>query len=294
MDNKNNTLLGLFGNPVEHSLSPLMQNSAIARLGLPHVYLPFCIETPYLKDAVASIRALSMGGVNVTIPFKEAVIPFLDELSDAARACGAVNLIHNRGGRLIGLNTDGDGFIRSLEEEGITPQGRIVFIGAGGAARALAWALTGFALEHIDFLDIDLARAQNLAASICEKAGCSSKAAVMNKENFAKISATADFIINCSSAGMFPHTDACPVDSLAQVKNSVVVYDLIYNPPQTRLMKMASEQGLKTIGGLAMLVHQGALSLEILTGSKAPVAHMKEVVSDYFIQQQKQPRLYPG
>ena len=291
MDNKANTLLGLFGNPVGHSLSPLMQNSAIALLGLPYIYLPFKIEPELLPDAVASIRALSMGGVNVTIPFKEAVIPFLDELSDAARACGAVNLIQNQGGRLIGLNTDGDGFIRSLEEEGITPRGRFVFIGAGGAARALAWALTRFPLEHIDFLDIDLARAQNLAACMCEQAGCSSQAAVMNRDHFKAVSATADFIINCSSVGMFPHPDACPVDSLDHCQNSTVVYDLIYNPLQTRLMKMASARGLKTIGGLSMLVHQGALSLDILTGSKAPVAHMKEVVSDYFFQQQ---RLYTG
>jgi shikimate dehydrogenase len=281
------TLLGLFGNSVGHSLSPLMQNSAISLLGLPYVYLPFKIEPQLLQDAVASIRALSMGGVNVTIPFKEAVIPYLDELSADAGACGAVNLIQNQGGRLIGHNTDGEGFIRSLEEEGITPRGKFVFIGAGGAARALAWVLSRFPIEQIDFLDIDLSRAQNLATYIHGKAGCVSKGLMMNQENFQTVSTAADFIINCSSVGMFPHTDQCPVDSFDLVKNSAVVYDLIYSPMQTRLMKMAAEKGLKTMGGLSMLVHQGALSLEILTGCKAPVAHMKEVVSDYFTRQQR-------
>ena len=287
MEKTINTLLGLFGNPVGHSLSPLMQNSAISLLGLPYVYMPFKIEPEFLQDAVASIRALAMGGVNVTIPFKEAVIPYLDELSADAKACGAVNLIQNQGGHLIGLNTDGEGFIRSLEEEGIAPQGRIVFIGAGGAARALAWVLTRFPIENIDFMDINLSRAQNLAACVREQAGCSSQGIIMNQENFKAVSAKADFIINCSSVGMFPQTDASPVDSFDQAKNSAVVYDLIYTPLQTRLMKMASARDLKTIGGLSMLVHQGALSLEILTGSKAPVAHMKEVVSDYYTQQQR-------
>jgi shikimate dehydrogenase len=200
-------------------------------------------------------------------------------------------LIQNQEGHLIGLNTDGEGFIRSLEEEGITPRGRFVFIGAGGAARALAWVLTRFSIEHIDFMDIDLSRAQNLAAYILEQTGCSSQGIIMNQDNFKKISKNADFIINCSSVGMFPYTDASPVDSFDQAKDSAVVYDLIYSPPQTRLMKIASARGLKTMGGLSMLVHQGALSLEILTGSKAPVTYMKEVVSDYFIQQQ---RLYTG
>ncbi|HWQ75553.1 MAG TPA: shikimate dehydrogenase [Syntrophomonas sp.] len=284
MEKKTVTLLGLFGNPIGHSLSPLMQNSAIQLLDLPYTYLPFEIAPASLQEAVAAVRALSMGGVNVTIPFKEAVIPFLDELSADARACGAVNLIRNQGGTLTGMNTDGKGFIRSLEEEGVATGGRFVFIGAGGAARALAWSLTGFPAEHFDFLDIDLERARHMADWIHAVSGCSSQGAVMNPENFKAVSVSADFIINCSAVGMYPHTEGCPVDSLDQVKDSVVVYDLVYNPLQTRLMKMASARGLKTIGGLSMLVHQGALSLEILTGCAAPVSYMKEVVADYFTQ----------
>jgi shikimate dehydrogenase len=280
-------LLGLFGNPVGHSLSPLMQNSAISMLGLPYVYLPFKIDPAQLKDAVAAIRALGMGGANVTIPFKEAVIPFLDELSPSAQACGAVNLIQNESGRLIGFNTDGEGFIRSLAEVSITPRGRFVFIGAGGAARALAWALTKFPVEQIDFLDIDEVRAQKLAVTMRQEAHCASQAKLMREDTFREVSATADFIINCSSVGMFPKTDGCPVDSLDQVRDETVVCDLVYNPLQTRFLQMASARGLKTLGGLSMLVHQGALTLEILTGSEAPVVHMKEVVSDYYVKQQR-------
>ncbi|HRW12350.1 MAG TPA: shikimate dehydrogenase [Syntrophomonas sp.] len=284
-------LLGLLGNPVEHSLSPLMQNSAIRWLGLPYVYLPFCIEPEHLPAAVAAIRALSMGGVNVTIPFKEAVIPYLDALSEDARLCGAVNLIHNQGGKLLGLNTDGEGFIRSLREEDLHPQGQFVLIGAGGAARAIAGAISQFPIEQIVFLDIDPARAHHLAGHIAQQTGCCCQAAVMNRENFAAASAQADFIVNCSSVGMFPHIEGCPVDTFAQAKDSAVVYDLIYNPLQTRFLQLASTRGLKTVSGLSMLVHQGALSLEILTGCQAPVSHMKAVVSDYYAQQQ---RIYAG
>lgn len=291
MDHRHRILLGLFGNPVEHSLSPLMQNSAIESMGLPYVYLPFKIDKPDLKEAVASIRALHMGGVNVTVPFKEAVIPYLDELSSSARACGAVNLIQNDQGRLIGFNTDGAGFIRSLADEGIIPRGRIVFIGAGGAARALAYEISLLSVEHIDFLDIDEVKARNLAASVQMGASCSTAGKAMQNHIFQECSAEADFIINCTAVGMFPKADACPVESLDHCRADTVVCDLVYNPMQTRFLLMAQEKGLRTQGGLSMLVHQGAMSLEILTGCTAPVAYMKEVVSDYYA---KQSRLYAG
>ena len=134
-------VLGLLGNPIKHSLSPLMHNAVFAEMGLNYAYLPFQVQEEQLKEAVTSIRGLSLKGVNVTIPFKEKVIPYLDELSEEAIACRAVNVICNQNGRLIGYNTDGKGFVRALKEENVAIKGRAVFIGAGGAARALAYEL---------------------------------------------------------------------------------------------------------------------------------------------------------
>lgn len=282
MEYINTTLLGLLGNPVEHSLSPLMQNSAINRMRLNYVYLPFKVEPQHLANAVAAIRALNMGGVNVTVPFKEKVIPYLDELSRSAQNCGAVNLIKNENGHLIGYNTDGQGFIRSLAEQGIIPQGRVVVIGAGGAARAVAYEISNLNVEHIDFLDIDTAKADHLADTIRKGANCSTIGQLMNEENFEACSIGADLIINCTAVGMYPNVEGCPVKSLDHCQPGTVVCDLIYNPIHTRFLLMAQAQGMKTVGGLSMLVHQGVLSLEILTGHTAPVAYMKEVVFSYY------------
>ncbi len=287
MDYRHSILLGLFGNPVEHSLSPLMQNSAISSMNLDYIYLPFKIDSQYLADAAAAIRALNMSGVNVTVPFKEKVIPYLDELSPSAQACGAVNLIKNDNGRLIGFNTDGQGFILSLAEEGITPQGRVVIIGAGGAARALGYEISRLEVRHIDFLDIDEAKARDLAATVMVGANGSTAGRAMNDDNFQQCSADADLIVNCTAVGMFPKVDACPVTSLDHCRPDTIICDLVYNPLQTNFLLMAQSRGLKNLGGLSMLVHQGALSLEILTGCTAPVAHMKEVVFDYYKNQSR-------
>lgn len=287
MDYQHRTLLGLFGNPVEHSLSPLMQNSAIAKMGLPYIYLPFKIEKPDLKDALAAIRVLNMGGVNVTVPYKELVIPYLDDLSPSARFCGAVNVIKNDKGRLLGFNTDGQGFIRSLADAGIIPQGRIVFIGAGGAARALAHEISLLNVEQLDFLDVDEVKARNLALNVQNGANCAATGQAMQDEVFQELSAQADFIINCTAVGMFPRIDDCPVLSLDNCRKDSIICDLIYNPLKTRFLLMAQEKGLKTQGGLPMLVHQGALSLEILCDCSPPVAHMKEVVFNYYAKQER-------
>lgn len=285
MFNHHKTLLGLFGNPVGHSLSPLMQNSAINKMELPFVYLPFKIERQDLKVAVSAIRTLHMGGVNVTIPFKEEIIAYLDELSPSAQACGAVNLVKNNDGHLIGYNTDGLGFVRSLAEEKISPRGRILFIGAGGAARALAYEISRANVGHMDFMDIDENRAGNLADFIKMENRCSSSGLAMNDMAFEEYSSQADLIINCTAVGMFPRGDDCPVKSLKSCKRDAIICDLVYNPIRTRFLSMAQEMGLRTHGGLSMLVHQGALSLEILTGCTAPVAYMKEVVFDYYEKQ---------
>lgn len=285
--NKDTIIMGLIGYPLGHSLSPLMQNRVIEKLLLNAVYIPFEVKPGMLETAVDAVRALNIRGVNVTIPYKEAVIPYLDELSDEARACGAVNLIKNEEGCLIGCNTDGKGFLASLREEGVKPEGHVLFIGAGGAARAVAYELSLAGAAHMSFLDLNRERAQELADFVREQAQCSASGEMMNEEEFLKISPKADIIINCSPVGMYPHIDKSPVDSLDSLSSDAVICDLVYNPVQTRLLKIADERGLKTVPGLSMLVNQGALTLEILSGKKAPVSFMKEVVRNYFTEQER-------
>jgi shikimate dehydrogenase len=259
-----------------------MQNCAIERLGINYIYLPFEVLPERLGDAIAALRALNLGGINVTIPFKETVIPYLDDISPEAGACGAVNLIKNQHGRLTGYNTDGKGFMASLVDEGVSDIEKVLFIGAGGATRSLAYELALSGVSRMDFLDINLDKAQDLAVFVGQFHNCLATGSVMDEELFSNLSQDADLIINCTPMGMFPNIEVAPVSSLNKASQNAVVYDLVYNPFTTRFIAMAQARQLKTINGLSMLVHQGALSLEILTGVKPPITFMKEVVFNYY------------
>ena len=272
-------LMGIIGHPLEHSLSPSMHNPTLAGMGFNGVYLPMEVAPDHLGEAVAGIRALNMLGVNVTVPYKQAVIQYLDKLSPEAGACGAVNLIKNERGQLIGYNTDGRGFMASLAEAGVNSFSQVLIIGAGGAAYSVAYELACAGADHIQALDVDESKAGQLAQFINGLPGGIGSGARMDEKLFGDLSREADLIINCAPVGMHPHLEQSPVSSLDQAKPSAVIYDLIYNPLTTRFLAMGQARGLKTINGLSMLVHQGALTLEILTGIKAPVDYMKEVVS---------------
>jgi shikimate dehydrogenase len=278
--NNDTILMGVIGNPIGHSLSPLMHNQAVERLGLNYIYLPFKVDPARLGEAIEAVRALGLRGINVTIPFKEKVIPYLDEISAEAQACGAVNLIKNEQGRLIGFNTDGKGFLASLADEGVSHINRALFIGAGGAARSLAYELAQSGVNRLDFLDIDLAKAQTIASLVSSSTDCLGTSYLMSEELFSDLCKQADLIINCTPLGMFPNQDV-PVCSMHNVSSHTVVYDLVYNPLTTRFIAMAQKKQLKTINGVSMLVHQGAIAFEILTGAKPPIALMKEVVLNH-------------
>lgn len=280
MINNDTGLIGIIGYPVGHSLSPRMHNQTLDKMGLNYIYLPFEVAPEKLGEAVAGLKALNLKGVNVTVPFKKAVVPYLDQLSPEALACGAVNLIKNDNGRLIGHNTDGRGFMASLAEEGVDVIKNALLIGAGGAAQSLAYELTVSGVEHLDILDLDQSKAYELAKFTGDLPGGKATGARMSEDLFQSLSSKADLIINCTPVGMYPKIQAAPVDSLHNVKAGTVVYDLIYNPITTRFLSMARNRKLKTINGMSMLVHQGALTLQILTGIMPPVAFMKEVVSD--------------
>lgn len=272
-------IVGIIGNPLKQSLSPVMHNATLQKMGLNYIYLPFTIKPDQLDDLLTAVRVLNIRGLNVTIPFKQLILPRLDDLSDDARACGAVNVVKNVNGRLIGYNTDGRGFIASLNEQKIPIEGRAVFIGAGGAARSVACALATSGISHIDFLDINETRAVEMAESLKEKKwSCNGYS--MDDARFAELSRNAEFIVNASPIGMYPGIDASPVPNLDGVSQNCVVCDLIYNPNPTRILMMGQKLGLRTVSGFSMFVHQGALTLEIWTGLKPPLGFMKEVAVD--------------
>ncbi|MHB0912422.1 MAG: shikimate dehydrogenase [Armatimonadota bacterium] len=265
-------LAGVFAHPVHHSLSPAMHNAAFSALGLDWAYLPFDVHPDNLEDAVSGIRALGLAGVNVTIPHKERVIPFLDSISDEARAIGSVNTIVNEGGRLVGYSTDGEGFMRSLIAAGGTP-GRTVILGAGGSARAIVYAL-GHAGASVSVAN----RTPERAVELCRTVNSALGSAVAEPARLSlDLVREAELIVNCTSVGMYPSVDEQPVPA-EWLHPGLFVYDLIYNPAETALIRSAREAGARAVNGVGMLVAQGAVSFALWTGIEPPVDVMEQAV----------------
>ena len=277
-------LVGLFGYPVEHSFSPLMHNGAFHHLGLNYAYLPFPVAPENLKEAVAGVKALGLLGVNVTIPHKERVMEYLDQISPAAKLIGAVNTIVCRNGELTGYNTDGPGFIKSLEMEAKTKVAgkSIVVIGAGGAARAVAIQSALEDAQKIILVNRDPAKAQGIKKSLKESGkNCVVEIYELDDPSWKKGLEQTDILVDTSPVGMYPHIDVAPVVEPEFLTPNLLVCDLVYNPLETVLLKTAKERGAKTWGGLGMLIYQGALAFELWTGEKAPVEIMEKAVMDY-------------
>lgn len=269
-------ICGLIGDPVEHSASPVMHNAAFSSLGLDYVYLPFRVKKGQLARAIDGVRALNIGGLNVTIPHKVAVIPLLDELETLAERIGAVNTIVNDNGHLKGYNTDASGFVKALLERGIEPRGKkMVILGAGGASRAISFTLAERDADLVILnrrLEMDWA--VELASSISRFLGKEVKALELNEQNLSAVLENADILVNATRVGMSPDSDETPVPAKL-LKAGLVVFDIVYNPIKTRLLTEAEVAGAKTIDGLDMLVWQGTLAFEMWTGVKAPVGIMK-------------------
>lgn len=270
-------IYGIFGHPVEHSFSPGMHNAAFKKLGMDACYVPFAVSPEKLEYAIRAVVPLGLRGLNITVPHKERVSAYLDELSDEARLIGAVNTIEVRNGRLIGHNTDGRGFLRALNEHGWTDlKGKkFLFIGSGGAARAVGFSLALAGAASIVFLDLDVRKASLLANDIRNKTEV--PAVVAGHETLPEYAADADCLINATPLGL-RKVDPLPIPArLVQKKH--LVCDLVYNPPDTALLKMAGERGAKKLRGLGMLLYQGVIAFEIWTGEKAPVRVMKNALS---------------
>jgi len=272
-------LCGIIGDPIEHTMSPVMHNAAFERMGIDYLYVPFRVKKEQLAKAIEGVRALNIRGLNVTIPHKVAIIPFLDGLDPLAEKIDAVNTIVNDDGILTGYNTDATGFLQALLERGIEPRGEnIVILGAGGASRAISFILAerGSNLVILNRL-LELDWAEELASRLSHIFTKEVEALELKEENLAEVLEKADILVNATSVGMTPNIDETLVP-FNLLKPSLVVFDIVYNPIKTRLLREAEQAGAKTISGVDMLVWQGALAFEKWTGLKAPIELMRAEV----------------
>ena len=271
------TICGIIGDPIGHTMSPAMHNAAFKSLGLNYVYVPFKVKSMELRKAIEGIRGLNLRGVNVTIPHKVAVVQLLDKLDPLAERIGAVNTIVNDEGILTGYNTDATGFLQTLHDRNIEPaEKKVLLLGAGGAARAIGHILTR-EKARVTILNRkqDLSWAEDLAARLSRNYKTEVKALELTAENLKKAVNNAEILVNATSLGMSPEIDATPVPA-ELLRADLTVFDVVYNPLQTRLLREAKAVGAQTIDGLEMLVRQGAVSFEIWTGVKPPVEVMRE------------------
>lgn len=272
-------ICGIIGDPIEHTMSPVIHNAAFAKMGVDYLYVPFRVKKEELAKAIEGMRALNIRGLNVTIPHKVAIIPFLDKLDPLAGRIGAVNTVVNDDGVLTGYNTDATGFLQALLGRGIEPVGgKMVILGAGGASRAISFTLAERG-AHLVILNrlLELDWAKELAGQISQAFKKEVKALELNEENLLTVLEGADVLINATSVGMYPNIDETPVTANL-LSSDLVVFDIVYNPVKTRLLAEAEAAGAKTISGLDMFVWQGALAFEKWTGLKAPLELMREEV----------------
>jgi shikimate dehydrogenase len=269
--------LGVITDPNKQSTSPAFQQAAIDALGLDLVYERWPTEPSGLATRITGLRAPTVLGANVTIPHKEAAMPLMDELDPLVQRVGALNTILNRDGRLIGYNTDVAGFLRALREDGsFDPRGvHVAIAGAGGAARAVVVALCEGGAAHVAVLNRTPARAQRLVDDLRAHAGRTALEALdASPESWATVAARAELLVNCTSlgsAGAEEGSSAVPIDV---IRPEMLVFDLVYRPTETRLLRDARSRGARALGGLPMLIYQGAASFKIWTGRDAPVGVM--------------------
>ncbi len=278
MVNGTTKIVGLIGNPVSHSLSPSMHNSAFHAMQMDWNYLPLHVHPDNLKDAVTGIRSLGFLGVNVTVPYKEKVLPFLDGLSDVAESIGAVNTINVVRGRLLGDNTDWAGFLHDLAEIPFDPRGSSALIlGSGGSARAIAYALLSEGAT-VTICGRDHVAVSSLVRRF-EKLFRGKLTLPLTYEQLHDLRREVDIIVNTTPLGMNQHAGLSPWPEGVAFPECALVYDLVYNPPKTRFIELAEANGIKAVNGLGMLIHQAALAFEIWTGASAPLEIMRKAVA---------------
>ncbi|ATH92475.1 shikimate dehydrogenase [Bacillus glycinifermentans] len=265
-------IYGLIGNPVAHSMSPDIHNAALKDLSLDGYYHAFRVETDDLEDAVKGMRALGIQGFNVTVPHKVEIMKYLDRIDESAKVLGAVNTVRREKEQLVGYNTDGEGFLKSLKQSLDQPVSElsILIIGAGGAARAIFTTLAAGKPKRLDVAN----RTPEKAEAFIHLYDGTKAMALSEAEDDLSVY---DVLIQTTSVGMHPHVDDVPL-SLARAKETCLVCDIIYNPLKTALLKEAEAKGLKTLNGVGMFIGQAALSFELWTGREPDMEKMKSIV----------------
>jgi shikimate dehydrogenase len=278
--NGKTTLVGLIGWPVSHSFSPQMHNAALKALGLNWVYLPLPVPPSRVSDALRGLHALGFRGVNVTVPHKEVVIPFLDEVSPAATAVGAVNtiLVEEESGRLVGYNTDWRGFLADLQALDVPLNGRdCLVLGAGGSARGIVYALNQGGARVV-LLARRVEQARELAAHLGD--GAVERVLPFSELAEAAAYSRAPLIINSTPLGMSPYVEGSPWPDEVPFPAGTFVYDLVYNPRETLLMRQARQAGCRTSNGLGMLLRQGAVSFALWSGLQPDLKVMEMALQE--------------
>jgi shikimate dehydrogenase len=270
----------VIGNPVSHSLSPAIHNAAFQELGLDFVYLACRVEK--LKDAIAGMRALgNFRGMSITIPHKTEVMKYVDEVAEADRAIGAINTIVNENGKLKGFGTDGPGALKAIIDAGVDLEGKtVLMLGTGGAARAIAFTLAlKTRIKSMHLLDVDPGMLKNLAEDLSAGTGAKISAERLSEPNLKTAMGVSDLILHCTPVGMHPKTNASliPEDLFSPGQ---VVFDIVYTPQNTKLLKEASARGAKALSGVEMFIHQAVLQFEAFTGERAPEDVMRKVVME--------------
>jgi shikimate dehydrogenase len=273
---------GVIGDPIEHTLSPIMHNAAFKALKLDFAFLVFKVKVADVEKAVSGMRALGIHGLNVTMPHKSAVINYLDEVDQAAKAIGSVNTILNKDGRLFGFNTDGVGALQALRENGVEPRGKkVLLLGAGGAARAIAYTLAREADELV-ILNRTAKQAAELANLLKQTFDRKVVADTLSPNAIKDTLQDSDVLINATSVGMKPNANQTPV-AFEWLRPDLAVMDIVYNPVETKLAKDAKAAGAKVVSGFEMLIYQGAASFEIWTGHSAPVEVMRHAAFNHLL-----------
>ncbi|MDR2068906.1 MAG: shikimate dehydrogenase [Spirochaetaceae bacterium] len=274
-------LVGVFGCPVDENPTGVVEEAAFAALGLNYRYLTIRVAPDDLEDAVKGIRAFNMRGINLTIPYKVAVLSYLDTLTKAAEIIGAVNTVINDQGKLTGENTDGKGYLISLAKAGVPIQGKhLTVLGAGGAARAIAVESALAGAGRVTIINRDVRRGAELAALIHTRTGV--RADYVPWDRVFSIPQDTDILTNATSVGLFPHTNEKPDVNYDSLRAGMVVTDVIFNDPNSLFLGEAKKRGALTIDGLGMLVNQGALNFKLWTGQEAPVEVMERALKKEF------------
>ena len=270
---------GVIGDPIEHTLSPAMHNAAFNHLKLDFVFLAFRVKAAELEDAMRGMRGLGIHGLNVTMPHKTAVIKYLDEVDSTVKFLGSVNTILNDDGRLLGFNTDGVGALRALRDNGVNLNGKkLLLLGAGGAAKAVAYALAK-EVGELCVLNRATEKAKELAEALSRAFGRKVVGDALSSSALQRNLRDADVLINATSVGMHPNINQSLV-APQWLKPDLTVMDIVYNPLETKLVKDAKAVGAQVVSGVEMLLYQGAASFEIWTGLSAPIEVMRKAALD--------------